>query len=44
MSELRLTAYDAGYIELARRRGLSLATQDAALKKAAARAGVSLVE
>ena len=42
--EHRLTAYDASYIELAMRQGLSLATQDLALKKAAVRAGVSLVE
>lgn len=38
----RLTAYDAAYLELARRERLALATLDAALRKAAKRAGVEL--
>ena len=38
----RLSAYDAAYLELALRRQLPLATLDAALRKAAKRAGVSL--
>jgi predicted nucleic acid-binding protein len=36
----RLSAYDAVYLELALRRGLPLASRDAALNKAAKRAGV----
>ncbi len=36
----RLSAYDASYLELALREGLSLATLDEDLKKAAKRAGV----
>jgi predicted nucleic acid-binding protein len=36
----RLTAYDAAYLELARRRTLPLATRDAALARAARSAGV----
>ena len=35
-----LTAYDASYLELAIRLGLSLATKDRALARAAKRAGV----
>jgi predicted nucleic acid-binding protein len=35
-----LTAYDAVYLELALRRGLPLASRDAALNRAAKRAGV----
>ena len=42
--EYGLSAYDTSYLELAMRQGLSLATQDAALREAAARAGVPLVE
>jgi len=42
--EQGLSAYDATYLELAMQQGLSLATQDAALREAAARAGVPLVE
>ena len=42
--EYGLSAYDTSYLELAMRQGLSLATQDAALRQAAARAGVPLVE
>ena len=38
----RLTAYDASYLELALRTGLPLATRDAALRRAADRAGVTL--
>ena len=38
-----LPAYDACYLELAMRRGLPLATKDRALRKAAARLGVSLL-
>ena len=39
----RLSAYDAGYLELAMRRGIPLATKDDALAKAARRVGVSLL-
>jgi predicted nucleic acid-binding protein len=39
-TQLRLTAYDAAYIETARRRGLPLASRDAALNKAARKHGV----
>jgi predicted nucleic acid-binding protein len=39
----RLSAYDAAYLELAARQGLELATQDSRLRKAAERAGVSLL-
>ncbi|WP_211259500.1 type II toxin-antitoxin system VapC family toxin [Belnapia moabensis] len=39
----RLTAYDAGYLDLALRRGLPLATSDAPLRAAATAAGVSLL-
>lgn len=38
-----LTVYDAGYLELAKRKGLPLATLDSALKKAAPLESVSLV-
>ncbi len=38
-----LSAYDAAYLELALRRGLPLATLDAALQKAATKAGISRV-
>ena len=38
-----LSAYDAAYLELALRQGLPLATLDAGLRKAAARAGVELI-
>ena len=38
-----LTAYDAAYLELAMRHGLPLATRDAALRRSAARLGVSLL-
>ncbi len=39
----RLSAYDASYLELAMRRGLPLATKDAALAQAARRVGVPLL-
>ncbi len=39
-----LSAYDAAYLELAMREGLPLATEDAALRAAAERVGVALVE
>ena len=38
----KLTIYDATYLELAQRKGLPLATLDAALTRAAVSAGVSL--
>lgn len=38
-----LTVYDAAYLELAMRLSLSLATGDAALARAAARAGVATI-
>jgi predicted nucleic acid-binding protein len=38
--DLSLTVYDAAYIELAIRRGLPLASRDAALNKAAKKCGV----
>jgi predicted nucleic acid-binding protein len=38
-----LSAYDAAYLALARSRGLPLATNDAALGKAAERSGIALV-
>ncbi|MDO9712530.1 type II toxin-antitoxin system VapC family toxin [Paracraurococcus lichenis] len=39
----RLTTYDAGYLDLALRRGLPLATDDAPLRAAATTAGVVLL-
>jgi len=41
-SEHELTVYDATYIELAARRQLPLASNDARMREAAARAGVDL--
>jgi predicted nucleic acid-binding protein len=41
-SELELTVYDATYIELATRRQLPLATNDARMKQAAIRSGTDL--
>ncbi len=38
-----LTAYDAAYVDLALRHGLPLATQDKAMKRAAIKAGVTIV-
>jgi predicted nucleic acid-binding protein len=38
-----LTAYDAAYLELALRRGLPLASQDVALRKAGQKAGCRLL-
>jgi len=40
----QLTAYDAVYLELARREGLPLATLDKGLRAAAAKAGVALLK
>jgi predicted nucleic acid-binding protein len=40
--ERGLSAYDAAYLAVAMRRGLSLATQDTALRKAASDTGVAL--
>ena len=40
---LELTAYDAAYVALAARRGLSLATVDDRLRQAAASSGVHLL-
>ena len=40
----KLSAYDAGYLELALRKGLPLATLDADLAKAAKKAGVKRFE
>jgi predicted nucleic acid-binding protein len=39
----RLTIYDALYLELAERRGLTLATRDGPLSQAALRAGVEVI-
>ena len=39
----RLTAYDAGYLELAMRLGLPLATKDKALGNVAMRLGVAVL-
>ena len=39
-----LSAYDAGYLELAMRRGLPLATQDGELLRAAGAAGVEILQ
>ena len=41
--EQRLSAYDAAYLELAMREGVSLATQDQALRRAAEACGVGKV-
>lgn len=38
-----LTAYDAAYLDLAMRRGLPLASQDKAMRQAAAKAGVRVL-
>lgn len=40
----RLSSYDAAYLELALREGLALATLDDDLRKAAMRAGVTIVK
>jgi predicted nucleic acid-binding protein len=40
--EQRLSAYDASYLDLAMRRGLPIATQDKALRKAAGKCGVPI--
>ena len=39
----RLSVYDAAYLELARRRGLPLATMDRALRSAATAAGIAVL-
>ncbi|MBN8925690.1 MAG: type II toxin-antitoxin system VapC family toxin [Rhodospirillales bacterium] len=39
----RLTVYDAAYLELAQREGLTLATLDTALRQAASAVGVPLL-
>jgi predicted nucleic acid-binding protein len=39
----RLSAYDAGYLELAMRRGVPLTTKEEDLAQAARRVGVSLL-
>ncbi|MDP3482459.1 MAG: type II toxin-antitoxin system VapC family toxin [Sulfuricella sp.] len=41
--EQRLSAYDAAYLELSMREGVSLATQDQALRRAAEACGVGLL-
>jgi len=41
--EQRLSAYDAAYLDLAMREGVSLAAQDKALRRAAAACGVELL-
>ena len=41
--QLRLTVYDASYLELAQREALPLATLDAALRKAAVALGIELI-
>lgn len=38
-----LTSYDAAYLELAKRRGVALATLDARLRQASAKAGVAVM-
>jgi len=42
--EYSLTSYDTAYLELAIRKGLPLTTKDKALKKAAKKCGVILIE
>jgi len=42
--EHRLTAYDASYLEIARRRGLPLATLDRRLRDAAVAEGTAIVD
>ena len=39
----KLSSYDAAYLELAKRHGLPIVTQDAQLKEAAIAAGVSVL-
>tara|TARA_R110002020_G_scaffold25240_7_gene82303 strand:+ start:4106 stop:4528 length:423 start_codon:yes stop_codon:yes gene_type:complete len=41
--EYQLSAYDAAYLELARRRRIPLATLDAAMNRAAGALGISLI-
>lgn len=41
--EYRLSSYDASYLELAMREGLPFATQDGALRQAAAKCGIMLI-
>lgn len=40
--EHQLSTYDASYLDLARRRGLPLATQDKSLRRAAGKCGVAV--
>ena len=40
--EFKLSGYDAQYLELARRRGMPIATLDRDLRKAANKAGVAM--
>lgn len=40
----KLTSYDAGYLELAMRLGVPLATKDIALRNAAKKVGIKLME
>jgi predicted nucleic acid-binding protein len=42
--DLRLSTYDASYLDLAMRLGLPIATQDSSLKKAARKCGVPLLD
>ncbi len=42
-TEYNLSAYDAAYLEMARRRGLGLATVDRSLRVAAQKAGMKLI-
>ena len=42
--ESGLTAYDAAYLELARRRKLPLATLDAKMRAAAEKAGIEVLK
>ena len=43
-TECGISAYDAAYLEIAKRRGLPLATFDKALRKAAKHIGVKLLK
>jgi len=41
--DIKLSSYDASYLELALRQGVALATLDADLRKAAKKAGVEIL-